>query len=792
MRPIYLNTGLLFSSLVLISCESTDSELDTSTITESETVTSTLAITDTSTITDSETTTSTLAITDTSTITESETATTTLVITDTSTITGSETTTESTTQTQTNTEVVVQNSEASIELVLNDDFVEGQTITVIPNISDENGLTEAEYIYTWFVDNNAIDTNTTNSLILNESHIGQSIYFTINFIDDDGFEESATSDTNIVVMRANRESVVTFVFDGNFIEDQSITLTPSITDEDGIENIDLSYEWFADDIAIESNSTNSLLFDSSHINQDIYVIVSFSDDRGHMESVQSDSTTVVISPNRDAQFDVSLSGEFEEQQSVVVTADITDADAIENATLVYSWYFDGELIETNTTNEISLLPADNGKEVNFEITFTDDRGNLETYTSDYYLVANKIELTAITSNELEVFAGKSNDFGANWSFSDAIMPVEFDTVSDQEIEMYDIYAASDDNGNIIAVMTEEYYEAFGSDTDVIYTYSNDNGASFSEIQLINPDDTVDSGSSVDARIVTDKKGTWVAIWNSNDDIGNNGTDNDIVFAISTNNGESFSAPQTLNPESLTDGSNIRDSGPSLAMEDNIWTVVWTSYLVIDGDVGTDRDVVFSYSEDQGATWSATGHINSWAASDISTDYFPIIDMNSNGFAVTAWSGHDGTNDLNVFVATSMDFGKTWSDAVLINQYAEFDGTSDHDYPTSVLVTEDNIAIISWEGETQVYGSDSDLFYSVSTDLGLTWSIEQGFNPDFDTDSGNDSDLVIKQASDGTWIGYYQDQATRNSYMRTSDDLENWSDPILVTDDSNDRASIVIH
>ena len=203
-------------------------------------------------------------------------------------------------------------------------------------------------------------------------------------------------------------------------------------------------------------------------------------------------------------------------------------------------------------------------------------------------------------------------------------------------------------------------------------------------------------------------------------------------------------------------------------------------------------MVFSYSEDQGATWSATGHINSWAASDISTDYFPIIDMNSNGFAVTAWSGHDGTNDLNVFVATSMDFGKTWSDAVLINQYAEFDGTSDHDYPTSVLVTEDNIAIISWEGETQVYGSDSDLFYSVSTDLGLTWSIEQGFNPDFDTDSGNDSDLVIKQASDGTWIGYYQDQATRNSYMRTSDDLENWSDPILVTDDSNDRASIVIH
>ena len=96
-------------------------------------------------------------------------------------------------------------------------------------------------------------------------------------------------------------------------------------------------------------------------------------------------------------------------------------------------------------------------------------------------------------------------------------------------------------------------------------------------------------------------------------------------------------------------------------------------------------------------------------------------MNSNGFAVTAWSGHDGTNDLNVFVATSMDFGKTWSDAVLINQYAEFDGTSDHDYPTSVLVTEDNIAIISWEGETQVYGSDSDL---LSKDLILILILTQ--------------------------------------------------------------------
>mgnify|MGYP000429725088 CR=1 FL=1 len=446
-------------------------------------------------------------------------------------------------------------------------------------------------------------------------------------------------------------------------------------------------------------------------------------------------------------------------------------------------------------NEITFTPSDNDKRIHFTLNFSDDRGHSESITSDTYTVANKTELMAFTADVYDLFIGSSEDEGNNWTWGDAVNPVELDTVTDTYKEIYYPNAATDNKGNIIVVMQSEYYEAFGGEYDVVYSYSNDNGATFSEISLINQYDTADSRYDEDAKIATDGNGHWVATWYSGEDtLSDNltglGTDGDVVYAVSTDNGATFGEPQVLGEFASTDSTN--DRMPGIAMSDDIWTIVWANRRDLTGGSGTDEDIVASYSEDQGATWSAPVYVNSNATEDDSTDYFPRIAMNKSGFAVAVWSGRKLSDDLDIYAAVSLDSGKTWGESSLINQYGLSDGSSDQDYPNHVEVTEDNIAVITWEGKNPDNGTDDDVYFSVTTDKGVNWSAEKTMNPNADSDTENHQALTINQTPDGKWIAVYNDYTNEVSYLRKSDDLVTWSGEVLLKDSVYYSSSLLFH
>ncbi|RJX75325.1 hypothetical protein DZ860_01185 [Vibrio sinensis] len=462
----------------------------------------------------------------------------------------------------------------------------------------------------------------------------------------------------------------------------------------------------------------------------------------------------------------SFTGDFIEQETVMASLTIEDQDGIDQMELGYRWYDDMGVI--SVTEQLVLEPKDVGKNIHLEVTFTDDMGNEETLTSQTYTVEPKHELALFYSaSNYKISQVKSTDFGQSWSSEFKIDQDE----TDPDAAGYYPNVASDGKGNIVAVWTSEYVDAYGGEYDPVFSYSNDNGLTFSDKALLNPSDVADSEGDEDPTIATDKNGNWVAVWSSGENIDGSGTDGDIVFVRSQDNGKTWTEAQVLHSFSLSD--RAHDWYPTVKIVDDRWIVVWMTQHDFSGSGGTDRDIVISYSQDQGATWSDPKYVNSWAQSDTNSDddSFPLIDLNSNGSMVVAWSGHNGEADYDIYAAMSSDFGETWSTATKINDYGNRDASSDHDYPRHVAINENNTAVISWHGKNAAFGGGEDLFYSSSFDYGNSWSSEEIINVNPDTTTQEYAAII--SGPDDRWIACWVN-GDGSVATKRSTDLVTWS------------------
>jgi hypothetical protein len=105
------------------------------------------------------------------------------------------------------------------------------------------------------------------------------------------------------------------------------------------------------------------------------------------------------------------------------------------------------------------------------------------------------------------------------------------------------------------------------------------------------------------QIATDNAGNWVAVWQSDDDIGGTiGTDWDILVARSDDNGVTWTDAAPLNPNAHTDsGDDVR---PHVATSGaGTWVAVWQSAEQFGGTLGSGINILFARSTDNGATWS---------------------------------------------------------------------------------------------------------------------------------------------------------------------------------------------
>ena len=167
--------------------------------------------------------------------------------------------------------------------------------------------------------------------------------------------------------------------------DQTLTAdTSPIDDGDGLTNVSYGYQWIADGTDIEGATSSTYTLTYSQQGQAIRVRVTFTDDDDNEETLTSEATVAVAAaPNREATGAPTVSGTPQVDETLTAdTANIADQDGLTGVSYRYQWSAGESDIEGATGSTYTLTASEQGQTIQVKVTFTDDRNNAETLTSE--------------------------------------------------------------------------------------------------------------------------------------------------------------------------------------------------------------------------------------------------------------------------------------------------------------------------------------------------------------------------------------------------------------------------
>ena len=112
--------------------------------------------------------------------------------------------------------------------------------------------------------------------------------------------------------------------------------------------------------------------------------VTFTDDRNNAETLTSEATVAVAAvPNREATGQPAISGTPQVEETLTAdTANIVDQDGLTNVSYGYQWIAGGTDIDGATGSTYALTASEQGQTIQVRVSFTDDRDNAESLTSE--------------------------------------------------------------------------------------------------------------------------------------------------------------------------------------------------------------------------------------------------------------------------------------------------------------------------------------------------------------------------------------------------------------------------
>jgi hypothetical protein len=306
-----------------------------------------------------------------------------------------------------------------------------------------------------------------------------------------------------------------------------------------------------------------------------------------------------------------------------------------------------------------------------------------------------------------------------WSQTRPIDP----NVSDTNGRDNDPFIEIGENGTWVAVWVSEENigGTLGTDGDIFFSRSTDDGATWSAAAPLN-DAANDSANDNNVQIETDGNGRWIAAWSVF-----NVSDFDLLFVISDDDGVTWSAPAFLNSDAAGDTAN--DFNPTLKQDGNgNWVVAWSSVIV---NV-VPNDIMVATSSNNGSTWSMQVALNS-NAGGAGDDALADLATDGQGNWVAVWQSSDTLGDTvngdnDIFVARSSNNGMTWSPAAALNSFAAEDPTQVDWFPSVATDGQGNwLTVWSSAFDLGSNTTDFDILVSASSDLGATWSTPTSVN-----------------------------------------------------------------
>ena len=162
-----------------------------------------------------------------------------------------------------------------------------------------------------------------------------------------------------------------------------------------MDNATFSYQWLADDSAITDATGSTYTLVPADKGKTIKVRVNFTDDADNEETLTSAATAAVAaSPNSPATGAPTISGTAQVGKTLTAghLGRIADQDGLDNAS--YQWLADDSAITDATGSTYTLTASEQGQTVQVRVSFTDDRNNAETLTSE---ATDTVEAAPVTT-----------------------------------------------------------------------------------------------------------------------------------------------------------------------------------------------------------------------------------------------------------------------------------------------------------------------------------------------------------------------------------------------------------
>jgi cysteine-rich repeat protein len=292
---------------------------------------------------------------------------------------------------------------------------------------------------------------------------------------------------------------------------------------------------------------------------------------------------------------------------------------------------------------------------------------------------------------------------------------------------------------------------------------------------LNSNAASDSGGDRKPDLATDGAGNWVAVWGSDDDLGGTlGSDGDILFSRSSDNGHTWTAVHAVNTNADADSGG--DSNPRIATDrTGNWMAVWSSTEDLGGTIGSDYDVFFALSADNGATWSPLDAVNNDAGADANQDYEPAILFDGSGWLVV-WRREEEPV-YNVFSARSEDDGATWTTPARVNTDS---GNYENMSPQVATDGSGNLVAV-WHRQTM---GNNYVVAARSSNDGGQWTAPEVVS---DTaDAYNEQEAHVATDGTGTWLASWIRipgvGRVDIAVVRSEDNGATWTSPAIVSDD----------
>ena len=177
------------------------------------------------------------------------------------------------------------------------DSIENSWLTAITStIVDPDGPI-SDFSYQWYRGDQIIANATDVSYLLTQSDVSTTIKVSVSFTDDQGTRETMESSGTSLITNINDSPTGNVSISGDSIENSWLTaITSTIVDPDGPIS-DFSYQWYRGDQIIANATDVSYLLTQSDVSTTIKVSVSFTDDQGTRETMESSGTNLIENVN---------------------------------------------------------------------------------------------------------------------------------------------------------------------------------------------------------------------------------------------------------------------------------------------------------------------------------------------------------------------------------------------------------------------------------------------------------------------------------------------------------------